>query len=66
MEILSVRDDTRRKSLLEKLKRYGVIFEGDEALKAPEYALERLLQEVKSKQDTSTRSQDLFMIYTRL
>lgn len=31
-------------------------------MKVPEYALERLLQEVKSKQDdTSTRSQDLFM-----
>jgi hypothetical protein len=63
MEILSVRDDTSKKALLlEELKRYGVIFFNvDEALKAPEYTLERLLQEVKSKQDISTRTQDLFM-----
>ncbi len=47
--------------LLEELKRYDVIFNVDEALKAPEYTLERLLQEAKSKQDTSTRAQDLFM-----
>ena len=33
----------------------------DEALKAPEYTLERLLQEAKSKQDTLTITQDLFM-----
>lgn len=62
MEMLSVGNDRRKKRLLLlELERYGVIFEGDEALKAPEYTLERLLQEVKSKQDTSTRSQDLFM-----
>jgi hypothetical protein len=62
MEILSVGDDRTKKGLLLKeLERYGVIFEGDEALKAPEPTLDRLLQEVKSKQDTSTRSQDLFM-----
>ena len=62
MEILSVGDDRTKKGLLLKeLEQYGVIFEGDEALKAPEPTLDRLLQEVKSKQDTSTRSQDLFM-----
>lgn len=55
MEILSVGNDIRKKRLLLlELERYGVIFEGDEALKAPDYTLERLLQEVKSKQDTST------------
>ncbi len=62
MEILSFGDDTSKKTLLlEELKRYGVIFNVDEALKAPEYALERLLQEARSKQDISTRTQDLFM-----
>ena len=62
MEILSVGDDTsKKKLLLEELKRYGVIFNVDEALKAPEYTLQRLLQEAKSKQHTSTTTQDLFM-----
>lgn len=62
MEILSVGDDTsKKKLLLEELKRYGVIFNVDEALKAPEYTLQRLLQEAKSKQDTSTTTQDLLM-----
>lgn len=62
MEILSVGDDTsKKKLLLEELKRYGVIFNVDEALKAPEYTLQRLLQEAKSKQDISTTTQDLFM-----
>jgi hypothetical protein len=61
MEILSVGDDTsKKKLLLEELKRYGVIF-NVEALKAPEYTLQRLLQEAKSKQDTSTTTQDLLM-----
>jgi hypothetical protein len=62
MEILSVGDDTsKKKLLLEELKRYGVIFNVDEALKAPEYTLQRLLQEAKSKKHTSTTTQDLFM-----
>lgn len=62
MEMLSVGNDRRKKRLLLlELERYGVIFEGDEALKAPEYTLQRLLQEAKSKQDTSTTTQDLFM-----
>ena len=62
MEILSVGDDTSKKRLLsEELKRYGVIFNVDEALKAPEYTLQRLLQEAKSKQHTSSTTQDLFM-----
>ena len=69
-EILSIggnNDTSRRKRLLlQELKQHGVILEEDEALKATEYTLERLLQEVKSKQDTSTttpspHSQDLFM-----
>jgi hypothetical protein len=43
MEILSVGNDRGKKKLLhQELERYGVIFEGDEALKAPEYTLERL------------------------
>ena len=62
MEILSVGDDTsKKKLLLEELKRYGVIFNVDEALKGPEYTLQRLLQEAKSKQGTSTTTQDLLM-----
>lgn len=62
MEILSVGDNTsKKKLLLEELKRYGVIFNVDEALKAPEYTLQRLLQEAKSKQHTSTTTQDLLM-----
>lgn len=64
MGILSVGNEQRKKRLLllQELERYGVRFEGDEALKAPEYTLERLLREAKSRQDSSTtRSQDLFM-----
>lgn len=66
MEIPSVENDDTKKTkkglLLQELKRYGIILERDEALKASEHALERLLQEVKSKQDNSTaQSQRLFM-----
>lgn len=52
---------TKKEKLTRETKTIRRHIEGDEALKAPEYELERLLQEVKSKQDTSTRSQDLFM-----
>lgn len=64
MKISSVEDDKRgrKRLLLQELEQYGVIFEGDELFKASEYRLERLLQDVKSKQDTlTTQSQDLFM-----
>ncbi len=65
MEILSVENDTKRKKrlLIQELEQHGVILESDEALEAPEYTLERLLEEVKSKQDTSTtaRSEDSFI-----
>lgn len=64
---LSVENDdtekTRKGLVLRELKGYGVKFEEDEALKAPEHTLERLLQEVKSKQDntSTTQSEHLFM-----
>lgn len=62
MEILSIENDERKKRLLllEELEQHGIILKGDEASKAPESTLERLLQEVKSRQDSST-TQDLFM-----
>ena len=63
MEALSAENDKMRKgSLLEELKRVGVLFKGDEVLKASEHELERLLQDMKSKQqDNATTSQNLFV-----
>lgn len=64
MEVLSVGNEERKRRslLLQELERYGVRFKEDEALKAPEYTLERLLREAKSRQDSSaTRSQGSFM-----
>lgn len=63
METLSVDNGERSKGLLlEELKRYGVLFKEDEALKASEHKLEKLLQDVKSnQQDTSTLSQISFV-----
>lgn len=63
METLSVDNVERSKGLLlEELKRYGVLFKEDEALKASEHKLEKLLQDVKSNQQgTSTISKNLFV-----
>src|SRR5215211_5610499 len=62
METLSVGNGRRKKKLLlAELERYGVLLKVDEELEVPEDTLERLLQEVKSNQDTSNRSQNWFM-----
>ena len=63
METLSVDNGERSKGLLlEELERYGVLFKNDEAMKASEHKLERMLQDVKSnQQDTSTLSQISFV-----
>jgi hypothetical protein len=63
METLSVDNGERTKEpLSEELKRYGVPLKEDEILKASEHELERMLQDVKSKQqDTSTVSQNSFV-----
>ena len=51
METLSVDNEERSKGLLlEELERYGILFNNDEALKVSEHKLERMLQDVKSKQ----------------
>ena len=56
MESLLIGNEKRKKRLLlEELERYGIIFKAEEALEVPEEALERQLQEVKSKQYTSNR-----------
>ena len=63
METLSVEKGKRSEGLLlEELKRLGVLLNEDEAFKASEHELERLLQDMKSKQqNTATTSQNLFV-----
>lgn len=63
METLSVDNGKRSEGLLlEELKRFGVLLKENEAFKASEHELERLLQDIKSKQqNTATTSQNLFV-----
>ena len=63
METLSVDNGERTKGpLSEELKRYGVPLKEDEVMKVYEHELERILQDVKSKQqDTLTISQNAFV-----
>jgi hypothetical protein len=65
METLSIDNDKIRKGLLlEELKRYGILLKENEALKTSEHKLEKLLQDLKSKQqeeDTSIISQNPFV-----
>jgi hypothetical protein len=63
METLSAgNSEGKNRVLLAELERHGVIPTADEALEVPVNTLERLLQEVKSKHNTtSNRSQNWFM-----
>jgi hypothetical protein len=59
--ILVANEKRKKRLLLAELERYGIMFKAEEALKVPEEALERKLQEVKSEQYSSNRPRNWFI-----